>query len=79
MHSITSVAHQNSMRRLKQLYSRYERSRDLINVGAYSPGSDRVLDEAIALHEKIEHFLQQDIAERAGISESLGQLDALFQ
>lgn len=79
MQSITTSAHQKSTRRLKQLYSRYQRSRDLISVGAYSPGSDNILDEAIALHDKIDRFLQQEIAEQSTIAESLGQLDALFE
>ncbi|HSY27405.1 MAG TPA: flagellar protein export ATPase FliI [Burkholderiaceae bacterium] len=79
MHSIVSPEHLKLTRRLKQLFSRYERSRDLISVGAYSAGTDPVLDEAIKLHAKIESFLQQDILEQAGIQESLGQLTALFQ
>jgi len=78
MHNITTDDHQKQSRRLKQLYSRYLRNRDLISVGAYSPGSDPVLDEAIAMNPKIEAFLQQGIHERAGIHESLGQLAALF-
>jgi flagellum-specific ATP synthase len=78
MHSITSNAHQQAARRLKQLYSRYERSRDLISVGAYAPGSDPVLDQAIALNDKIEAFLCQEISDREGMLESLGQLTTLF-
>ena len=78
MHSITSMAHQQSARRLKQLYSRYERSRDLISVGAYAAGSDPVLDQAIALNDKIETFLCQEIPEKVGMLESLGQLTSLF-
>ncbi len=79
MHTITSPEHQAKTRRLKQLYSRYQRNRDLIAVGAYSPGSDPVLDEAIARHARIEAFLQQGIPERAGVAESLAQLTALFE
>jgi flagellum-specific ATP synthase len=79
MHNITDERHQNLTRRLKQLYARYQRNRDLISVGAYSAGSDPVLDQAIALHPRIEAFLQQGINERAGIAESLGQLAALFE
>ena len=79
MHSITSMEHQRDTRRLKQLYSRYQRNRDLISVGAYSAGSDPVLDQAIQLMPRIEAFLQQGIPERAGVTESLGQLTALFQ
>jgi flagellum-specific ATP synthase len=78
MQNITSPEHQKLMRRLKQLNSRYQRSRDLISVGAYSAGSDPVLDEAIARHTRIESFLQQDILECANVSESLGQLTSLF-
>lgn len=79
MHSITTPEHQKSARRLKQLYSRFERSKDLINVGAYSAGSDPLLDEAIKLYPKIVEFLQQDITEKSSISESLSELTALFE
>nr|WP_262838406.1 flagellar protein export ATPase FliI [Undibacterium sp. Jales W-56] len=78
MHSITSPEHQKLARKLKQLYSRYERSRDLISVGAYSAGSDPLLDEAIRLHPHITAFLQQDILEKSTITESLQGLSALF-
>jgi len=79
MHSITSHEHQLAARKLKQLYSRYQRSRDLISVGAYAAGSDPVLDQAIAKHEQIEQFLCQEIHDNAGMLESLGQLSSLFQ
>jgi len=79
MHSITSMEHQRDTRRLKQLYSRYQRSRDLISVGAYAAGTDPLLDQAIYLLPRIEAFLQQGIPERAGVTESLGQLTALFK
>lgn len=78
MHNITTPEHQQLSRRLKQLYSRYERSRDLISVGAYSPGSDPLLDEAIRLHPRIVSFLQQDILEKSTIPESYAALTALF-
>ncbi len=78
MHNITTPEHQQLSRRLKQLYSRYERSRDLISVGAYSAGSDPLLDDAIRLHPKIVSYLQQDILEKSSIAESLAGLTALF-
>lgn len=78
MHGITTDAHQLSSRRLKQLMSRYQRNRDLINVGAYSHGADQTLDEAIVMHEKIELFLQQGINHRVDMSQSLAEMNALF-
>jgi len=79
MHSITTLEQQQLARRLKKLYSRYERSRDLINVGAYAAGTDPLLDEAIQLQTGMEAFLQQAIHERADVQESLADLAALFQ
>lgn len=78
MHNITSAQHQKLSRKLKQLNSRYMRSIDLINVGAYEAGSDPILDVAIARHELIDRFLQQDISERAGWAESLQFLEAIL-
>ena len=49
----------------KQMFSRYQRNRDLISVGAYAAGSDPLLDTAIALHPRMEKFLQQGMNERS--------------
>jgi flagellum-specific ATP synthase len=74
MQNITSPDHQKLARKMKQLNARYSRSADLINVGAYEAGSDAVLDEAITKHNQIAGFLQQDINERADVTESLNAL-----
>ncbi len=78
MHGITTHEHQLAARKLKQLYSRFQRSRDLISVGAYAAGSDPVLDQAIAKNDQIENFLCQEIHDNATMLESLGQLTSLF-
>ena len=78
MHNITSVEHQKFARKLKQLNSRYTRSIDLISVGAYEPGSDAVLDQAIARHTQIDAFLQQAISERADVDESIHSLSKVL-
>ncbi len=66
------------VRRFKQLYSRYQRARDLLAVGAYARGSDPLLDQAIALYPRMENFLQQAIHERSNSQDSLTALAALF-
>jgi flagellum-specific ATP synthase len=78
MQNVTDKQHQKIALKLKQLYSRYSRNADLINVGAYESGSDPVLDEAILRVEQISAFLQQDINERADISSSLQALAAVM-
>jgi flagellum-specific ATP synthase len=78
MTGLIDTAHLDQVRRFKQLYSRYQRSRDLISVGAYAPGSDPLLDEAIRLREPMEHFLHQRLDERADYASSLSRLNLLF-
>ena len=70
--------HLDQIRHFKQLYSRYQRSRDLISVGAYAAGSDPLLDQAIKLYPAFEGFLQQSLSEKAEFSTSEEQLYALF-
>jgi flagellum-specific ATP synthase len=59
MPQLVTPEHLELARRFKQLYSRYQRARDLLAVGAYAPGSDPLLDRAIALYPRLEAFLQQ--------------------
>jgi flagellum-specific ATP synthase len=78
MTNLIEPAHLEQVRVFKQLYSRYQRARDLIAVGAYVPGSDPQLDRAIALYPRLENFLQQRIDEQATYSGSLANLAELF-
>ncbi|PLZ00677.1 flagellar protein export ATPase FliI [Burkholderia sp. WAC0059] len=77
MTSLINNAHLERARVLKQMLSRYQRNRDLINVGAYVSGRDALLDRAIALYPRIEAFLQQGFRETAGYDASLAALNAL--
>lgn len=78
MTSLISPESFEQVRGFKQLYSRYQRSRDLISVGAYTPGSDPLLDKAIMLHPRLETFLQQGIFECAGYADSAARLGGLL-
>lgn len=76
--SLVSGEHIDLVRRFKQYYSRYQRNRDLISVGAYIPGSDPELDKAIVLYPKFEAFLQQRMNERESYPDSVNQLASLL-
>jgi len=69
----------DTVRRFKQMLSRYQRNRDLISVGAYAPGHDLQLDQAIAMYPRIEGFLQQSMDERTDYAESIARLESLFE
>ena len=78
MVNLISPEHLDQIRRFKQLYSRYQRSRDLISVGAYAAGTDPLLDQAIKLYPVFENFLQQTLNEKASFSNSVDMLFGLF-
>ena len=78
MTALIDERHLNQTRAFKQMLSRYQRNRDLINVGAYVSGRDAVLDRAIALYPRIEAFLQQGYRETADYQHSVEMLGALI-
>ena len=78
MVNLISQEHLELIRRFKVMFSRYQRSRDLISVGAYAPGSDPVLDQAIALYPRMESFLQQRLTEQSDFQTTLTQLSGLW-
>jgi flagellum-specific ATP synthase len=47
--------------RFRRLWSLYQQSRDLIQVGAYVAGTDAELDQAIRLRPTLEGYLRQDM------------------
>ena len=78
MVNLIEPTHLEQIRHFKQHYSRFQRSRDLISVGAYAAGSDPLLDQAIKLYPSFEHFLQQNLSERADFDSSINGLFSLF-
>jgi flagellum-specific ATP synthase len=79
---MTSVAPQNqvdSARRFRQLLAKYNKARDLIQLGAYAPGSDPELDTAVRLHADMTRLLQQDMHSPALLHASVSQLQAVVQ
>lgn len=79
MHIVAKAPHLKLANRFKQLYSRYQQSRDLIRVGAYQSGSDPALDLAINAMPKLLQFLQQPFDQPVDYANSLAQLQDLIQ
>jgi len=77
MPRIVSQAHSDDARLFREVYSYYQRHRDLITVGAYQPGSDAKLDQAVAMWPAIEAFLSQSMHESVGLEPSIAALAQL--
>ena len=79
MHNVASPQHLDLARRFRNYYSRYMKSRDLIQLGAYAAGSDPETDRAIVLYPGLQRFLMQDMHEAASLGESLQQMATALQ
>ena len=62
----------------RRMWSIYEENKDLIRVGAYQPGSDPELDQAISKKDQVMEFLRQDMNESAKIDQSVFDLRKLI-
>jgi flagellum-specific ATP synthase len=78
MTSVAEPPHLEAARRFRQLHARLTKARDLIQLGAYSPGSDPELDTAVRLQAAMSGLLQQDQHERATLSSSVHELRSLL-
>jgi flagellum-specific ATP synthase len=64
--------------RIIEILSEYERAEDLINIGAYSQGSNKRVDYAISMIDKVRAFLRQKVDERATIEDAINSMKILF-
>ena len=62
----------------RRMWSIYEENKDLIRVGAYQPGTDPELDQAISKKDQVMEFLRQDMNESAKIDQSVLDLRKLI-
>ena len=74
MPRVTTRAHQESARRVRELLAHHEAQRELIVLGAYRHGSDPRVDDAIRHIDAIEDFLRQRPEEATPFETTLAAL-----
>ena len=79
MPQVISPEHLQQAQRFKQLWSRYQQSRDLISVGAYVPGGDADTDLAIARQPHMAAYLRQGLGESEALAPSVARLAPVLQ
>ncbi len=72
--TVAGKEHRAQAGAVRELLAAYEKAEDLINIGAYQTGSNRVIDLAIARHDEITGFLKQAQDETATLENSVEQL-----
>ena len=60
--------------KFRELYSRYKKHEDMINIGVYQQGTDKNIDEAIQIFPKLNEFLRQDLNESYTFEASVNEL-----
>jgi flagellum-specific ATP synthase len=86
MHSISRLAsklagteHLTAAVKVRAALSAYEESRDLIELGAYIPGTNPTLDTAIRMRPQINAFLRQDVSAGFSLAEGWNGLQRLAE
>jgi len=78
MTDIVGPEHAVAAAALRRLWSAFEENRDLILMGAYAPGNDPLIDEAIVRRPELLDFLTQGPNERASFTDSVAALTGMM-
>ena len=76
--AITTPEQRKMTTELRSLLAAHKDAKDLIEIGAYQPGTNPLVDRAITLFPKIEEFLRQAMDETSAVGDAWLQLEALL-
>ncbi len=79
MIDVVGPEHMEAAKKLHEALATYRDSEDLINIGAYVPGSNKRIDYSISMIDRINSFLKQDIEEDTGYEETVDRLIGMFK
>lgn len=74
MNHITTPEHGKAAEKLRELYYTYNKSEDLINIGAYKRGTSQEVDLAIDYEPLITNFLKQSFEDNIAIEDTINEL-----
>jgi flagellum-specific ATP synthase len=75
--NVADAEQQKTIQRVRSILSTFQASRDLVDMGAYQPGTNPSLDEAIVLYPRIVECLSQRPTQWSTRAESVGLLRAI--
>lgn len=74
MPDVVDANHQSAASAVRDVLATYRDAEDLINIGAYVPGSNPRVDLALSKIEAVRHFLRQGVYESASYEQTVAQL-----
>ncbi len=78
MPSVTTPEHRAAAGRLREVLATYQNARDLINIGAYQPGSSPQIDHALQMLPHVLAYLRQGPYEVSELDDAIARLTTLF-
>ncbi|MDT8446772.1 MAG: FliI/YscN family ATPase [bacterium] len=79
MVEVTSKAMQKNASRMVQTLATFKEAEDLINIGAYVKGSNKMIDYAIGKIDAINRFLRQAVEERFSLIQAEAEMELIFK
>ncbi len=78
MRDIVSEEHYRCSGRVREVLATYQEAEDLINIGAYSSGSNPDIDYSLTKIDEVKRFLRQGMNEAVDFPSTLQQISELF-
>lgn len=79
MGDITTSEHRQYAGHIKSLMATYREAEDLINIGAYSKGSNKDIDMAVKKIDKINEFLRQKVDENISFNDTAAMMKEIAE
>ncbi|MEA4992615.1 MAG: FliI/YscN family ATPase [Oscillibacter sp.] len=79
MTDIVPMENRRTAGRVRDIMSVYEKSSDLVSIGAYKAGTNPKLDYALGKIDAIDAFLKQGVDEAFSYEETMGEMERILQ
>ncbi|PKM95710.1 MAG: hypothetical protein CVU84_02585 [Firmicutes bacterium HGW-Firmicutes-1] len=79
MPEVVSSEHKKAANQLKASLAIYSDAEDLINIGAYSKGSNSEIDYAISKNKEVKEYLRQETDEKFELNDEIELLKSIFE
>lgn len=79
MSQVADKTHQAAARQFKEFYTTYEKIRELIPLGGYTPGMDTKTDRAVQLAPHLERYLRQEVGTEAELEQCVAIMQSLIK
>ncbi len=78
MTSVSSPEQLKLAQKIRETLAVYKDAEDLINIGAYKPGSNPKIDKAVKLIDPVNDYLRQDVSDPTDMIQCMRRLQQIF-